>query len=259
MPKWSSEQYVRTEYIIRLDDACPTMDAARWSKVESLLARHSLKPIVAVVPANTDPGLVRGPGNGKFWEQARGWAAAGWMIAMHGYSHALRPSASGIISVNRTSEFVGLPLEEQKRRIRDGLKLLQGNHLTPKAWVAPAHGMDKNTIEALRTESDIRVISDSFARRPVNRLGFTWIPQQLWRPRRMPDGLWTICLHPNEMSQADMVSLSSFIDNHKGDFPDPWEAASRAVPRDVSDMIFEAAFALALRIRKMRKSGEKDG
>ena len=69
MQKWSSEQSVRTEYIIRLDDACPTMDAARWSEVEQLLARHGLKPIVAVVPANADPGLVRGPGNGKFWEQ----------------------------------------------------------------------------------------------------------------------------------------------------------------------------------------------
>lgn len=250
---------MQAEYIIRLDDACPTMDRHRWSEVETLLRQRGVKPIVAVVPANADPGLVRGPGHGKFWEQAGGWAAEGWMIAMHGYSHALRRSAAGIIHVNRMSEFVGVPLEEQKRRIQDGLRLLQERNLTPQAWVAPAHGMDKNTLEALRTESEIRLISDSFARRPLSRWGFTWLPQQLWRPRNMPGGLWTICLHPNEMNQADVARLSSFIDSHKGDFPDPKEAAVRAVPRAISDLIFEIAFASGLRIRRLRAGREKHG
>ena len=162
---------MRTEYIIRLDDACPTMDAARWSEVERLLARHGLKPIVAVVPANADPGLVRGPGNGKFWEQVSGWAALGWMIAMHGYSHALRRSEPGIIPVNRMSEFVGLPLEEQKRRIREGLGVFQGKNVTPLAWVAPAHGMDKNTLEALRSESNIRLSQRFFCAQAGAALG----------------------------------------------------------------------------------------
>lgn len=250
---------MRAEYIIRLDDACPTMDAARWSKVESLLARHGLKPIVAVVPANADPCLVRGPGNGKFWEQVSGWAALGWMIAMHGYSHALRRSAPGIIPLNRMSEFVGLPLEEQKRRIRDGMSVFRGKNVTPLAWVAPAHGMDKNTLEALRSESNIRLVSDSFARRPVQRWGFTWIPQQLWHPRRMPGGLWTICLHPNEMTQSDIAQLSAFIENHKSAFQDPGHVASRAVPRGFTDAAFEAVFAAGIRIRRMTKSRKKDG
>jgi len=250
---------VRAEYIIRLDDACPTMDAPRWSEVESLLVRREVKPIVAVVPANADPGLVRGPSSGRFWEQALGWAAAGWMIAMHGYSHALRRSEPGIIPVNRRSEFVGLPLEEQKSRIREGMRILQGRKITPVAWVAPAHGMDKNTLEALRAESSIRLISDSLARRPVQRWGFTWIPQQLWRPRRMPRGLWTICFHPNEMTQSDIAQLSAFVDSHKDSFPDPEEVAARAVPRGLSDMMFECAFTFGIRIRRISASRKKDG
>ena len=250
---------MRAEYIIRLDDACPTMDAARWSQVESLLARHGLRPIVAVVPANADPGLVRGPCNARFWEHVLGWAASGWMIAMHGYSHALRRSAPGIIPLNRQSEFVGLSLEEQKRRIREGLGVFQSKNITPQVWVAPAHGMDKNTLEALRSESNIRLISDSFVRRPVQRWGFTWIPQQLWHPRSMPRGLWTICLHPNEMTQSDIAQLSAFIEIHKGAFPDPGRVASRAAPRALSDMIFEAAFASGIRVRRMTKSRKKDG
>ena len=157
------------------------------------------------------------------------------------------------------SEFVGLPLEEQKRRIRDGVRILKGRDITPLAWVAPAHGMDKNTLEALRIESDIRLISDSFARRPVSRWGFTWIPQQLWRPRPMPGGLWTVCLHPNEMTQSDIAQLSLFIDSHKGAFPDPGKVAARAVPRGLSDMMFEAAFASGIRIRRMSTGRKKDG
>jgi hypothetical protein len=235
------------------------MDRQRWSEVETLLLRRRVKPIVAVVPANADPGLARENGTSGFWEQARGWAGAGWMIAMHGYSHMLRRSAAGLIPIGHLSEFVGLPLEEQKRRIRDGVRVLQEKSLIPQAWVAPAHGMDKNTIEALRTQSAIRLISDSLARRPVRRWGFTWIPQQLWRPRSMPGGLWTICLHPNKMSQADIASLSSFIDGHGDDFPDPRHVGERAVPHALSDMIFEKAFAAGIRIHRMRAGGKKNG
>jgi Uncharacterized protein conserved in bacteria (DUF2334) len=242
---------LRAEYIIRLDDACPTMDRHRWSEVETLLMQRGVKPIVAIVPANADPALVRGTGNGRFWEQAQGWVRAGWLIALHGYSHTLTRSKPGIVPTSKMSEFVGMPLDEQKRRIRDGVKMLQQHGVTPQAWVAPAHGMDKNTLEALRAESAIRLISDSFARRPVKRWGFSWIPQQLWRPRSMPGGLWTICLHPNEMTRADIALLSSFMDVHQGAFPDPRTAAERAVPRALRDTIFEAAFTAGIRARRV--------
>jgi Uncharacterized protein conserved in bacteria (DUF2334) len=250
---------VRPEYMIRLDDACPTMDGRRWSMVENILMQQGVKPIVAVVPANADPGLVRGPSDEKFWDRARGWAGAGWMIAMHGYSHTLRRSPAGIVPISRVSEFVGLPLEEQKRRIQEGVRALQERNITPLAWVAPAHGMDKNTLEALRTESSIRLISDCFARRPVRRWGFAWIPQQLWRPRKMPAGLWTICLHPNEMSQDDIASLSSFIRGNKDAFPDPGKAGGRTAPYGLSDMVFEMAYTSVMRFRQAALKRRRDG
>jgi hypothetical protein len=242
---------LRAEYIIRLDDACPTMDKHRWSEVEAILMQRGVKPIVAIVPANADPALVEGTGNGRFWEQAQGWAGAGWLMALHGYSHTLTRSKAGIVPASRMSEFVGLPLDEQKRRIREGVRILEEHDITPYAWVAPAHGMDKATLEALRAESAIRLISDSFARRPVKRWGFSWIPQQLWRPRSMPGGLWTICLHPNEMTKADIALLSSFIDEHRDAFPDPRAAAERAVPHALRDAMFEVAFAAGIRARRV--------
>ena len=250
---------MRTEYLIRLDDACPTMDAGRWSEVEEVLTRHDVKPIVAMVPANEDPGLIRGPVNEKFWTQAQGWARSGWTLALHGYSHALRPSSRGLVPVSLQSEFVGLPLEEQKRRIREGVGLLQQRGLAPLAWVAPAHGADRNTLEALKAESSIRLISDCFTRRPVKRWGFTWIPQQLWRPRNMPGGLWTICLHPNEMSQADIANLGFFISCRPGAFPDPSKAGTHAVPYGPLDFAFETAYSSMIRLRRLASKRNPDG
>jgi predicted deacetylase len=243
---------VGAEYILRLDDACPTWDRRRWLEVESLVRRHGVKPIAAVVPANEDPALVRGSADEGFWERARAWQDAGWMIALHGFSHALRRSRGGLVPVNLYSEFVGLSAEEQKHRIKGGVKALESRGLVPKAWVAPAHGMDLLTLEALRTESGIQVISDSFSRRVVRRRGFTWIPQQLWRPRAMGSGLWTICLHPNEMDGDGMNRLDAFLSGHWGSFADPKHAASRAVPYGLSDALFNAAFLAALRIRRRR-------
>jgi hypothetical protein len=246
---------VRAEYILRLDDACPTWDRHRWDEVEGLVKRHGVKPIIAVVPANVDTALVRGPVDEGFWERASSWQKAGWMIALHGFSHALRRSRGGLVPVNRYSEFVGLPAEEQKRRIRDGISALETWGLAPEAWVAPAHGMDWLTLGALETESRIRVISDSFSRRPVRRWGFTWIPQQLWHPRVMASGLWTICIHPNQMDSAGMGLLDAFISGHRESFPDPKDVAFRAMPYGLADAVFSAAFLAALRIK--RKTAER--
>lgn len=239
------------EYLVRMDDACPTQDAQRWNAVEAVLRRHGVRPIVAIVPVNADAELIRSPADAGFWQRARAWKYAGWMVAMHGYSHSLRPSRGGLVPVSSKSEFVGLPAEEQQRRIREGVRFLQDQGVTPQAWVAPAHGLDRLTLEALRTESSIRTISDCFTRRPVRRRGFVWIPQQLWHPRVMGSGLWTICLHPNQMDPAGIGRLDDFISGHRRCFPDPTDAASRAVQYGPVDILFETAFLALLRIKRM--------
>lgn len=247
---------MRAEYLLRLDDACPTMDRRRWDFVTDLALRHDIKPIVGVVPANADPDLARETADEKFWDRMRASADAGWMIAMHGYRHALRPSRRGIVPLNRSSEFVGLPADEQGDMIRKGIRELRARGLEAEAWMAPAHGMDLLTLEALRSESRIRIISDSFTRRPVLRWGFTWIPQQLWRPRGMPSGLWTICLHPNAMNEDEMGNLARFLETHAKEFADPREAASRALPYGLEDMLFESAFLTLVRMRRRMARGK---
>ena len=99
------------------------------------------------------------------------------------------------------------------------MKVLEANGLPPEAWVAPAHGFDVMTLQALRVESGIRLISDGFARRACLREDFVWLPQQFWRPRVMKKGLWTICLHPNEMEESSVRMLDEFLRAHKASFP----------------------------------------
>lgn len=41
-------------YIIRLDDACPTMNHENWRKVEKLLDKYDIRPIVGIIPNSKD-------------------------------------------------------------------------------------------------------------------------------------------------------------------------------------------------------------
>jgi hypothetical protein len=242
------------EYLIRLDDACPTMDSQRWEDALGMLTSYAVKPIVAIIPANQDPELFVRPMALDFWEKARSWALDGCMIALHGYSHVLRPSSAGLVPVHRFSEFVGLPIDEQRRRIRAGVRILEDNGLEPRAWVAPAHGFDSATLEALRAESRIRVISDGFMRRAVYRWDFVWLPQQLWRPPRdMKKGLWTICIHPNNLDARSLRLLKEFVATRPSLFANPHDVVNRASSYSFMDELFSAAFRAALRARQLTK------
>ena len=47
------------KYILRLDDACPTMDVAKWDRIEKICDKFLIRPIIAVVPNNKDKKLIK--------------------------------------------------------------------------------------------------------------------------------------------------------------------------------------------------------
>src|SRR6266404_6631438 len=60
----------------------------------------------------------------------------------------------------------------------------------PKCGIAPAHSFDRTTVDLLRGVRPRR-ISDRFFLFPnLGSPGMFWIPQQLWRFRPMPFGVW---------------------------------------------------------------------
>ncbi|MGA9061963.1 MAG: DUF2334 domain-containing protein [Terracidiphilus sp.] len=208
---------IPAQYLLRFDDLCPTVSAERWRRFESLIEEFRLQPILAVVPDNRDPDLKVSPPNPAFWERMRALEAAGAMIGLHGFRHLCLNRGRSLLGFTGTSEFAGVAAETQRAWIGEGISILRGYGLDPRIWVAPRHGFDAHTLEALRAEG-ISLLSDGFARTLFLRGGVTWIPQQLWGPVEKTFGLWTICVHANTACDEDVEQLHNFLTAHAEKF-----------------------------------------
>lgn len=208
-----------SQYIMRLDDASEYMDVEKWQRMEDLLDKYHIKPIVGVIPDNQDPDMVGVyPKDELFWEKVQRWKEKGWIIALHGYTHVFETREGGLNPVNDRSEFAGVPLERQKEKIRAGIRILRDHGIEPEIFFAPAHTFDENTLEALKKESNIRIISDTIANDVYFENGFYFIPQQSGRVRKLPFKVCTFCYHPNIMKEKDYQELDSFSCTHESEF-----------------------------------------
>ncbi len=205
------------QYLLRIDDICPTMDRDRWSGMRNLVREFRIRPILAVIPDNQDYKLQKFPPHSGFWEEMRELEAEGATIAVHGLHHLCTERTSSLVPLHRRSEFAGLALKEQRYQIRAGLTLLRNQGLSPRLFVAPNHGFDGATLRAL-CEEGFPYLSDGFARIPFMRDGVTWIPQQLWAPVNRHKGLWTICFHPDSTGPRRLAELKRFLKKHAEQF-----------------------------------------
>lgn len=243
-------------YLIRLDDACPTQDPGAWGRVEALLDHHGVRPLVAVVPDNRDPDLARAPVDPGFWPRAQSWADRGWALALHGCHHEFTGTDGGLVPLNRYTEFAGRPEAEQRAKIRDGWARLKAEGLQPRYWVAPAHSFDQTTLRVLADETSIRRVSDGLSWRPFVRFGFAWYPQQLWRPRACPPGLWTLCLHPNTLDDALFHALGAFLDRHRSQVLDWHQVEEPRRAWSARDLAWEGAYRAARALRRRTKPAQ---
>lgn len=238
-------------YLIRLDDAHPQMNIKKWDLIEEICLKYRIKPIVAVIPNCQDKNLSFSPYDENFWLKIRKWQSLGWSIGLHGYQHLLKTSSSGIIGINKYSEFSDLPYNDQYSKIESGYKILKSYGINPTVWVAPAHGMDKNTVKALKSATPIRTISDGLHWKAFSQNSINWIPQQLWRPHKQLFGTWTICLHPSEMPNEDFEKVESFIKKNRRNFISVNDVCFQRRPYFTS--IFKVLFLSVLRIRCLVK------
>lgn len=237
-------------YLIRLDDASDHMHIENWARMERLLDENNIKPLVGVIPENRDPMLLQFPEDPLFWEKAKHWQEKGWRIALHGYEHVYSTDCGGINPVHCKSEFAGHTLEEQRRKIGDGFRILRDKGLKPDVFFAPSHTFDENTLEALWLETDIRMISDTVANDTYCRNGFTFIPQQAGKVRELPFRLTTICLHPNFTTEPEFAEMEAFFKAHAGEFLDPNAIAPTTRKRSLLDLAYEMAYFLKRKLRK---------
>jgi predicted deacetylase len=184
-------------YVLRFDDLCPTMNWRAWEPVEAMLDEAGIRPVVAVIPDNTDDKFLVEPPNLDFWARARAWQARGWAIGLHGHHHRYLTKDAGMLRRNPGSEFAGLPLAEQREKLRAALAVFDREGLRADAWIAPNHSFDEATLEALR-DVGLTVLNDGYSLYPYrDAAGMLWVPQQLWRLLERRWGVWTVCMHPN--------------------------------------------------------------
>ncbi len=194
------------QYLLRFDDICPTMDWTLWNRIESALIEAKVSPILAVIPDNQDATLTKGPREQRFWDRVRTWQARGWTIGLHGFQHRYVTGESGIIGLNKRSEFAGLPLAEQELKLRKACGIMRSRGVRPDVWVAPAHSFDLNTVAALHNVN-LRTISDGLSVFPWTENGMLWIPQQLGKFHAMPFGVWTVCIHIDDPPHNDLAAF----------------------------------------------------
>ena len=204
----------RATYLVRFDDICPTMNWESWDKIEAVLVSLNIKPLLAVVPDNQDEKLKVCRENNEFWSRVRKWQNLGWSIAIHGYQHKYQTKNSGLMKINKYSEFSGLSYDVQSNFLKNAIEIFGNNDVLPDLWIAPAHSFDKTTIQVL-SELGVKIISDGFYIRPVKRLDMVWIPQQLWKFRDFKFGLWTVCYHLNTCKKTDLEKICADLEIYK--------------------------------------------
>ena len=200
------------KFIIRLDDASPYMIKNNWEKIELILDKYNVKPIVGIIPDCKDEEFIKNPELKNFWEKyALNWQNKGWIIAQHGLNHKLNKYVR--------TEYCGISYQKQKNNIEKGYEIMKRNNITPVCFFAPAHTFDDNTIKACVDLNYFKFISDGISTYPYKYNNMMFLPNIFDTPHKiLPFGIYTFVYHPNNMKNEDFDYLDFFIRNNKEKF-----------------------------------------
>jgi len=244
---------MKHKYLFRLDDACDTMDWEKWVRMEKIFDKYNVKPLIAIIPNNKDTSLKIDRKNEGFWNWVQSLVCKGWEIGLHGYDHVYITNDGGINPIHKRSEFAGLSLKDQRDKIKKGYEIMNKNGLRPKYFVAPSHTFDKNTITALKCESEIGIISDTIAFKPYKEKNMLFFPQQFGLARKIPfDGIYTFCYHPNTMKLVDFKNLEHFLERNYNNLASFDEIINNSTfgPKTVLDKVFSMSYFMFRKIMR---------
>lgn len=207
------------KYLFRIDDITWDINYENFCKIRDIFIHYGVKPIVGVIPYNEDKEIKiatadKGISEEYFWSEIKNLQDNyGWSIALHGYNHVYVSDDSGLLKINKRSEFAGLPYDIQYKKIFEGKKALEEHGLKVDIFMAPSHSFDKNTLLAL-CENNISTVTDGYGLYPYLSRGLLFIPQQIATPRRIILGVFTFCQHINFMTNEDHQFIENFIKKH---------------------------------------------
>lgn len=207
--------------MLRLDDIAPNMHWGNFEQLQARVDQRGIKPLIGVIPDNRDPELLCWPPTSKdFWHEIRTLQRKGWTVALHGYQHRYGSPHGGLLGVHRYSEFAGLSFALQREKLVKALGIFADHGIETDTFMAPGHGYDLTTLRALR-DVGIRYVTDGYALFPFEQHHIVFVPQIVARPQSLrffPFGIFTTCVHLNEMNAADMSRLESFVDRNAARF-----------------------------------------
>lgn len=206
--------------LIRLDDITPDMDWDAFERVRTVLEQNTIKPLLGIVPNNCDRKLHKQEKRKDFWETMSALEKKGWVMCQHGYEHIYVNHEGGILSLNSNSEFAGLPLSEQKKKLSEGREILREHGILTDIFMAPSHSYDKLTIEAMK-QTGFRYVTDGYGCCPYRYRGIGFIPCTLTK-YQYRKGIDTICIHANTMTEQMLEQLDRDIRMHRSEFID-WQ------------------------------------
>lgn len=214
-----------SRFVLRFDDIAPQMAWSRFGGIENLLLKRGIPALVGVVPNCLDQEIMVEPeGTLAFWDRVRSWKSEGWTIAQHGYTHIYQTNDSGILAINDRSEFAGLNYETQLSKLAAGKEIMQDEGVWQPVFMAPAHSFDATTVRALKS-LEFQYLTDGYGLYPYEVEGLAAVPQLFASPAHFGFGVYTICVHINNISETRLTKLMAFIERHAGQFIGFEEAA----------------------------------
>lgn len=244
-------------FVYRMDDVVPTMDAGRFRRFLELFLAHGVVPLLGVVPDNRDPNLDVEPADPAFWDTLRDLVSKGAVqVAQHGTHHRYTSNAYGVFGrpygFRSRSEVAGLPEAEQRDLIRRGRDVLRSRGLDPRYWMSPSHTFDRATLRALR-DLGFEAVTDGIALYPFRMEGITLVPQQLWAPKAVRFGVWTVCLHANTADDRLYREVERHVTSGATIVPFDTVATERETPlRSVANLAFRIAYRAHILRHRLR-------
>ena len=207
---------------VRFDDICPTMDWEQFNKAITLMDKYGIKPLLGIIPDNSDPNQNISPANDEFWEKMVALQSRGYEIALHGCYHVFDSKKNGIVTPwgIGSSEFAGNSYQNQYKKIERGKSILESHGLQTDLFFAPAHSYDKATLKALYNNG-FRFISDGKSSKPYIQEGIKCIPCTFFGvPKKEKRGINIAICHTNRWSEypENYNKLVAFCERNKNNF-----------------------------------------
>lgn len=210
-----------SRFLIRFDDIHPEMNHNNFLRMIDLMSVYGIKGVLGVIPDNRDKGLQKSNVDLDFWKKIKDLENNGFWIAQHGYQHIYDTQDGGILNLNPQSEFAGHTLEIQKNKLLKGKKILKEKGLNPKFFMAPSHSFDHVTLKVIKSAK--YALTDGYGFWPEIKDGILWVPQLFASPKHLGWGLYTICLHTDQMSEKAFGQLEKHLRKYNNSYIKPKE------------------------------------